>query len=401
MKSRWIAVGVWMFASIAVAQQLSIGNMPIGSPVTVGDARAPVTFIDLAYPATTNGTINFVTLRWSRPCDNAVKIKVLRNFSIPLGQFSVVAERGPFSVVNGRFSIPLTPPIDVLKGDVLAIVQLQPLATCGTIQQSGSASGLTAFIGNEVKAPAVTSATILSKQQLSAIAGNDLSNFVAGVIPAAGALAGSNNSFFRTAIQLQSGDGATIAGRFVFHPAGKAAAASDPSMPFTIVNSASVSYSDLITQMGQSGLGSLDIITTGGSTPVVTARVFNDNGSGGTQGFTEEMVRPADALTDSTRSILPFPADPTNFRMNIGVRTLAASSIRFSAMSADGVFLGSVTKSYVANFFEQPGAQALLGLASLPVNGYVVVTVDSGSCIVYASYTDNRTNDSTIKYVGQ
>jgi hypothetical protein len=51
-----------------------------------------------------------------------------------------------------------------------------------------------------------------------------------------------------------------------------------------------LNYADILVSMNQSGLGSLDILTTGSPTPIATARIFNDAGAAGTNGFSEEAV---------------------------------------------------------------------------------------------------------------
>jgi hypothetical protein len=79
--------------------------------------------------------------------------------------------------------------------------------------------------------------------------------------------------------------------------------------------------------MGTSGLGSADISLTLGSAgniPIVSARVFNDAGAAGTTGFAFNALTPDGAIHAGRRGVLTIPLDLTNFRMNIGVRTLNA-----------------------------------------------------------------------------
>src|SRR6185436_18129362 len=96
-----------------------------------------------------------------------------------------------------------------------------------------------------------------------------------------------------------------------------------------------------------------------------------------------------------------MPADVTNFRMNVGVRTFdAGATIEISASNAGGsLYVPGFTRSYPANYFEQPTLANFLNGAAPVANGFVTVRVTSGSAIVYASTTDNRTNDSSVRFV--
>jgi len=68
-------------------------------------------------------------------------------------------------------------------------------------------------------------------------------------------------------------------------------------------------------------------------------------------------------------------------------------------MAAGATIVSSFTKPpYAANYFEQPSLSQFLNGATPVANGVITVTVRSGSAIVYASTTDNRTNDSSIRF---
>lgn len=394
-----VAVAVCLTAPVATAQVL-IGSFPQVSGFTAGSA-SPITFIDVSHPAVASGTINYVTLRWlgTKPCAGAFKVKVLHPTGTA-GGYSIT-ERGPFDSDPLKMTVQLTPGIAVSQGDLLAITQLQPLSACGSVTMTGTDPAISVLMVNSDVQGSVSGGSTLYGSALNA-SGAEGATDLAGVLPAAGALAGNFGSFFRTSVQLASADTRPLNGRFVFHPAGKTAADSDPSMAFTIPGPGAISFPDLITTMGQSGLGSLDIVTDGGVLPAVNARIFNDNGSAGTLGFNEDAITPSQALQAPEEAMLLMPADPANFRMNIGVRTFAASTISYTIYSSSGSFVApNVVKSYPAGYFEQLSAPALLKLQSLPAGGFVLAYVQSGSAVVYASYTDNRTNDSSVKYAGR
>jgi hypothetical protein len=154
--------------------------------------------------------------------------------------------------------------------------------------------------------------------------------------------------------------------------------------------------------MGTSGLGSLDILTTGGNAPIATARVFSDNGAVlGTSGFSEEGLSPNDALDFFSRGILLIPADLTNFRMNIGVRTLdSGASLDVATYDSAGTLRGTRTlPAYGANVFDQVPVATFTGVSSPPPGGYILIALNvfGGRAFVYSSVIDNRTSDSTYR----
>ncbi|MEA2339539.1 MAG: hypothetical protein QOE82_3546, partial [Thermoanaerobaculia bacterium] len=148
-------------------------------------------------------------------------------------------------------------------------------------------------------------------------------------------------------------------------------------------------------------VGSLDIFTTAGNAPIATARVFSDGGTAGTSGFSEEALSPNDALDYFSRGILLIPPDLTNFRMNIGVRTLdSGATLNVSTFDSAGVLKGTRTlPAYGANVFDQVPVATFTGLSTVPPGGYILITfnVFGGRAFVYSSTIDNRTSDSTYR----
>src|SRR5436309_3179868 len=115
--------------SLAASAQ-DVGYLsPRGGSAFVEVAGVPFTTIDFSHPATTAGSLTTATVRWAQApaagCTNAMKFKLIRPVAVPFGNFSVVAERGPFNMVNGFNTVALTPPVDVSPGDYLAVVQLR------------------------------------------------------------------------------------------------------------------------------------------------------------------------------------------------------------------------------------------------------------------------------------
>jgi hypothetical protein len=230
------------------------------------------------------------------------------------------------------------------------------------------------------------------RDQALALRATDTPEVLEGVIPAVGSVAGANGSFFRTSLQIGCPNGGTCTGKIVYHPAGAAASPNDQAIPYTVSGTSTMSYSDIVSFMGKSGLGTMDVISNDGFPPLVTARVYNDAGANGTSGFTEEMIRATDVLHPGDGAVLITPPDLDAFRMNIGVRTLSADAHVV-------IVYGSrfqISKDFPANTFNQYSLAAF-GDTNAIANEQISLYVFSGDVAIYASTTDNKTNDSAIR----
>jgi hypothetical protein len=228
---------------------------------------------------------------------------------------------------------------------------------------------------------------------------------LARIVPVAGSTAGNFGSYFRTGLQLYNAGGAPMSGHFVYHPAGSPGSAGDPRLAFQMAAGETLSYADVVASIGQTGLGSLDllIVPSASASPVVVTRVFNDAGANGTSGFTEEAVDPsatgpgAAVLTAGTAGVLIAPADPARFRFNLGVRTLSAgASLSVEVRSAAGSVTRVVAKVLPASYFVQQSSDAFLG-APVGPGGSLTIRVTAGSAIVYGATVDNTTNDPSFQ----
>jgi len=218
------------------------------------------------------------------------------------------------------------------------------------------------------------------------------------ILPVVGSTPGANGTFFRTSAQIHNSSSAPIAGRIVFHASGVSGNDADPALFYSLAAGQTQSYADLLPAMGRSGVGSADIEVTSGPAPVVMVRVFNDAGASGTTGFTEEPMRPEDALGPERPGVLLIPSDLVAFRFNIGVRTLeAATSMTLTVRNASGAIVATVPRSFPAVDHVQQGASEFLGGATLPAGGSVTVAVDSGNAILYGATVDNSTGDPSLQ----
>ena len=391
-----VAAGLFVVCA-ALAQPVVVGRIPSEQGGTFPGA-GPQTFIDLAHPANRDGNLTTASLIWSpnipvpASCNAAFKIKIIRKNNT-VGFFFVVAERGPFPAQPEFTTVTLSPPIPVLAGDLLAVVQLRDTATCGGVG-AGSASTHDILLRYfDIDFPGGSFATgcyLTGNAALMATATSDPSP-VAAMLPVVGSAPGIG-TFFRTDLQAFNPSNQPIKGKLVFHPAGVGASPSDPSLEYSYSALSVTSIPDVVAFMGQSGLGSLDVVPTSGVPPRLIARVYSDNGAAGTAGFTMESFAPDQALRQAIY-MLVAPADLTAFRMNVGVRTLDDG---VTITIARGAL--SLTRSYEANRFEQGTLAGFLG--EQPVaNGLYRIVVQSGSAFIFTSTTDNRSSDTTVRFL--
>lgn len=384
-----------LIAIPAVAQSVTVGSQSMAG--TIGYTfNPPYTLIDLSHPATADGTLNFASVQWTGTatgCAGAFKVKFLHPSStVTIGAFTLVAERGPFTAQPGRNQVSLTPPVTVAKGDLIAVTALVGDAACGSPASWSQPNAASSDLAGDVSSGSFNGAFYFRDSALAARA-TDTQQVLEGVVTAAGSLQGNFGSFFRTSLQIACPGGGTCTGQIVFHPAGAAASPSDQALPYTVSSAAAASYDDIVQHMGKSGLGTLDIVSSNGFPPLVTARVFNDQGPTGTSGFTEEMIRTTDVLHPGDTAILVTPADLTNYRVNIGVRTLSANA----TVNVQYGFRSQSNKDFPANEFQQFFLAGFGDTSPIP-NEQIFFFVESGDLVIYQSITDNKTNDSAVEF---
>jgi large repetitive protein len=218
------------------------------------------------------------------------------------------------------------------------------------------------------------------------------------VVPVVGSTAGAQGANFRTGLQLHNPSAGVSRGHLVYRIAGQPGTASDPRLAWELAPFATRSWDDIVAAMGQSGLGSLDIVVDTGALPVVTARAFDDGETSGTKGVSVPALRESAAIGSGQRITLIAPADPVRARFNLGVRTRAAGARVAIALHAEnGDLIASLgERSWPADYFLQQAAADFLGRA-IGGNQSVAITVLDGSLHAYATMTDNLTNDPSIQ----
>ena len=401
------AIGVSPVAGSPVATAVTPGGT--AATTTVGNSvpnpnaadaflfPTPYTDIDLVSPASFAGNLTAATFAWSNSsCAQALKIKFFR----PSGQNLVfLTERGPFD--SSPTTVTLSPPVPIQTGDLIGISHL---TNCGNPVGAfpGASAGYIALGGDVTSTLTLSGGKATGNFTLAVQASGVASESAQGIVAVVASLPGAPPSLFKTGFQMHNSTASTLAGRLVFHPQGVAGSGIDPSLDYSLAAGQTQSFDDLLPAMGQNGprIGSLDIVTPiGAPAPVVSARVFNDGGAGGTTGFTMSAASSDSILEAGDHGVIFTPADLGRSRMNIGVRTgPSGAAMTVTRRSADGTVLQTLTKSYAPNFFEQISGVEFLASSPFGANDSITIQVTSGSAIAYGVTADNTTQDPSIQF---
>jgi hypothetical protein len=400
MRVSGVGVLAILLAAGVSAQTLTVGNNVSSPNMGIGGM---ITVVDLTAPANASGTLDHATFYWSNnACSAAAKLKVFRRVG---DAFTLVAQRGPFSIAGNATTVALSPAIPVLEGDLIGVARV---ADCGGPEVYNPigivlhASYIT--IGGDATSFSYD-ANAVHNGELAAQATGTATEVVAGVITSVASNPGRKGSYYRTLVQMLSLPySSPLTGRFVFHQKLVPGSPSDPSMLFSTPGGTVQSWSDILTTMQATGQpGSIDVVLPWGSQmPQIGAQVYNDQGAAGTNGFREEPVATTNhGYNLGTNIIFPGataflfgPADATQYRSNIAIRSLEAGATgTLQAFHADGTAAGSpVQFRYGPNTWDQKSWQEFTG-AVLEDGDYLGISISEGAAIVDGSIVDNTTND--------
>lgn len=395
----------------ATPPDLVVGNPP-SSPANAGALApaAPFTLIDYSRPATATGNLTQVKVGWTTfPCSNNFRVRVFHRAGSTLAP---AAQSGLLSLTsadgNGDFTLSLAPPLPIEQGDLVGITVVKdcynPVAYHGfpTI-------GYRLFAGDVQATVPIDGFLNSSSDQLALGATGVTTSYTALVVPGVGSLPGAQGAHFKTSLQVIANPyGGDLAGKLVFHPIGVSGSPSDPSIALVLGAGRAVAYPDVMATIGQTGIGSLDVVLDAASpAPVVYARVFNDAGAAGTSGLGEPAIDVSQpgylpgslVMSGGCTGLLSAPVDPATQRINIGMRSLDTGvTISFTLKSEDGATRASALQTLSPNEFLQVKAEDLFGGTAPGANDYIQVSV-SGASIVYGATTDNTTNDPSVQFV--
>lgn len=400
MRRVFVLLILWSVARLGEAQTITAGSIP-APPYGVFPPGIVITVIDVTLPASGFGSMTSATFLWqTAPCPAAAKVKFFRPSGTTL---LFLAERGPFDVSSTTQTVPLSPPVLVQAGDLVGVARV---SSCGgplTEAPPGATGnrGTGFFSGDVTSNVTLDSSSTIPRVLLALQATGQaaITGTVAKVVPVVISGPGQLGSLFRAALQAHNPGATPLTGSFIFHRQGVPGSPSDPSLPYALLPGQTLFFTDVVAALGQSGVGSLDVVpSTGTAAPIVSVRIYNDAGSQGTSGFTEEARNVSDALTSGQRAVLLGPFDTAAFRFNVGVRTLEnGASIAVTVRDSSGFVVKALTRTYPANFFAQVDVAAFLDNTAIGPNHTITTEVTAGSLFLYGVTADNRTNDPAFQ----
>lgn len=209
------------------------------------------------------------------------------------------------------------------------------------------------------------------------------------VVPVVGSTQGQSNAHFKTELQMTSRADVTSSGWLIYRPAGIFRRYELPAF-------ATLSFADVVGELGGSGLGSLDILIDSGPLPTIVARAYDDQPDG-TTGVTVPAIPIEDVLVNQEGGALIAPRDLLRYRFNIGVRAMEnGATLDVTVRSKSGATRHAHTLNYEAHEFEQQVGSTFAGIA-LQGDDSIDIRITAGSAVIYATTVDNITNDGVMQ----
>jgi hypothetical protein len=171
-----------------------------------------------------------------------------------------------------------------------------------------------------------------------------------------------------------------------------------PSRIYTVAPRATMAIEDVLTDLGTSGIGSLDVTSESFSEtrPIFLVRVFND-GLDGQTGMTEPVLAHHEVPQVGDRIILLAPTTPGTLRFNVGLRTLAkGATIDYTVRNSLGQTISQGYREFPTEYFVQQPAADFFGFP-LGANDSVEFRVLLGAVAIYGATTDNITQDPSLQ----
>lgn len=209
------------------------------------------------------------------------------------------------------------------------------------------------------------------------------------IVPVVGSTRGQSNASFKTELQLMNTSDIAGSGWLIYRPAGLV-------RRYDLAAFATLSFADVVGEMGGSGLGSLDILVDAGSLPTIVARAYDDQPTG-TTGVSVPAVPIDSVLRTGERAILIAPRDVVRYRFNVGVRAIeSGATLEIIVRSASGTTRNARILTFGEHAFLQQPGHDFAGIA-LQSDDSLDIRIAAGSAIVYATTVDNVTNDGVIQ----
>jgi len=215
------------------------------------------------------------------------------------------------------------------------------------------------------------------------------------VVPIVGSGPGANGARFKTSLKLTASS-PDERGRVVFHPAGSVAKTDDPSVRYSFDGRGQeLNFDDVVAALGQTGVGSLDIVPDEGASdvlPDVAARLYNETPAG-TFGTVAPALLPFDFLQPPDLTV-EIPAAGSPFRISVGLRTLTDTHATALIYGTNGRLKSFRNLAWPADYTVLGSIAQIIGVPMDP--GQSVTIFFEGAAIPFSTRTENRTNDPEL-----
>jgi hypothetical protein len=212
-------------------------------------------------------------------------------------------------------------------------------------------------------------------------------------LPKAISQTNSDGTETRTGLQLTNPSASTITGHVRFVPAD---GTSPAAFTYSIAAGATKTFTDVVSKLGHTGLGALDVISTSGNLPITMARVIYDGPQTPWQVTDEATSDVMDVLRAGDRAVLESPMSFTP-DFNLGVRTFSKPlSVTITVTDFLGLFIAKVTHTFAANTSTEVLASTIFGTTA-PLGSNVEIQVDGGSGLIYGSAVSPSTGATNIE----
>jgi hypothetical protein len=261
------------------------------------------------------------------------------------------------------------------------MVQLTPLTFTGVAAQPSESfdiavSSGSALIFSETVADGMSarSLRIAERVNLSASATDDLLHF-----PKAMFVTNSDGTVLRTALQMTNPGTSTITGHVRFKPAGGGISM---QFQYSLAPGATKTWANIVSGLGSSGLGALDVDSTSGHLPIAFVRLIYSGNSSPWQVSAESPHDVLEKIQAGDRTVLLAPTNGSD-EFRIGVRTWNKPlDVTIVISDTTGTQLAQLTQSFAAQTTSEVTAASLFGM-TLTAGEIVQVFVDGGNGLIY------------------
>ena len=392
-----ILVAVMGYANVGLAQQAGQDPVP-GQPQPGG-----TTFIDLAYPVTSSGTLDL--WRAAGPQGTRVMLKVYR----PDGNRLVLVGTSPLETITADGIATFACRIPVARNDLIGC--FCPDSSCVDAFSDGDAMSAIGDLGSsplsdyalDTGTPAIFAAGSLLAD-VPSTASSDL------VVPVVARTPGFNSTVWSTGLEIHNTSDRPTQVALFFNrsdtdnttPAATAQAMIDPKS--TLV------FDDLLAEAFEldDDTGSVDIVST---EPVFAhARIANSGGASGSYGQSAPAVPVAWALgedavpganPDAGNATLFECREDAEFRCNLGIASVANVPVAVVVTARVGSDTVGTPLSLDLNPFSHTQVNRILQAMGISGTGGVRLEVSaaagsSGRFLAYMSSIDNQSGDAVF-----